>query len=237
MKIRAEKVSKEYLRKTRTGNVFYAVEKADLELEPGKLTVLTGRSGSGKSTLLNMMAGLLQPTEGQVFLGDTDLYRLDDKALSKLRSKEIGVIPQGQTALYALTVLENVLLSWTLYPDGADHEAEAMELLEKVGIGHLASSMASELSGGEMRRMAIARAMIRKPSVILADEPTGDLDDENTQEVLKLLKETAGQGTAVLLVTHEKEAERYADILMKMDSGRLSVISICENNLPEQNCF
>jgi len=222
MVLKAENLSRRYFRQGRGTNFFFAVKDASLTLEAGSLTEIIGRSGSGKSTLLNMLAGLLEPTEGKVFLDDTELYALDDGARSRLRNAAIGVVPQGQTALRSLTVLENVLLPCRLYGHKPGSEAEAHSLLERVGIGALRDAYPNELSGGELRRLAIARALLMRPGVLLCDEPTGDLDDENTAAVLSLLRESADAGTAVLLVTHEKEAAAYADRLFRMDGGVLS---------------
>lgn len=232
MKITATGVCREFLRQGRGTNIFTAVEETDFVLEPGVLTVLTGRSGSGKSTLLNMLAGLLAPTRGRVFMeGDgvqiPDLYQMEDGKLSQLRGRYIGVIPQGQTAIHTLTVLENVLLPCSLYGlRDRDTEERARTLLEQMGIGHLAEVMPSHLSGGETRRVAIARAMIRRPSILLADEPTGDLDDENTEAVLQILQKAAKEGMAVLLVTHEKEARRFADRIFRMDAGKIREMEV-----------
>ena len=220
MILRAEGIRRDFFRQRAGSNVFTAVQRLDFELPAGKLTEITGRSGSGKSTLLNLLAGLLRPTEGRVWLGETDIYSLPDSELSKLRNRHIGVVPQGQTGLHALTVAENVLLPTRLWGKGADR-AEALRLLETVGIGDLADVKPADLSGGELRRMAIARALIMKPDVLLADEPTGDLDDENTAAVLALLRDTAAAATAVLLVTHEQEAARYADSVYRMNAGAL----------------
>ena len=231
MRLRAETISRKFPRKTGEANFFYAVNPTDLTLEPGTLTVVMGRSGSGKTTLLNMLAGVMAPSEGKVLLeeqaadgagGLQDLYALSDKDLSILRNRCIGVVPQGHTGLDSLTVLENVKLPYALYhkDDGAD--ARARELLEKMDIAHLAEVYPSELSGGEVRRLAIARALVMEPAVLLADEPTGDLDDENTEVVLKLFREVADRGTAVLVVTHESESKRYADRVFRMDAGTLT---------------
>lgn len=222
MKLRAERISRKFNRKTNGAGYFFAVSDADLELCEGKLTVVFGRSGSGKTTLLNMLSGLLAPGGGRVIAGDTDLYSLDDKALSLFRNRHIGVIPQGSTPINSLNVLENVLLPSLMYgrkDDGT--ERYAISLLETVGIARLKDAMPSELSGGELRRMAIARALINKPEIIFADEPTGDLDDENTSKVLALLRDTAEKGVSVFMVTHEREAADYADIVLKMDAGKL----------------
>ncbi|MBR1691742.1 MAG: ABC transporter ATP-binding protein [Lachnospiraceae bacterium] len=224
MVLKAEGVSKQFLRETKGTNIFMAVKETDFELPEGMLTVLTGRSGSGKSTFLNILSGLLEPTAGKVLIGDKELYQLDDTERSRLRNRLFGFIPQGQSAIHSLNVLENVLLPLTLYGEGEADQEYAYELLELMGIAELAGSMPSELSGGELRRMAIARALVGKPEVVFADEPTGDLDDENTEIVLKLLKQTAERGTAVLLVTHENDALAYADAIYRMSGGVLEKV-------------
>lgn len=222
MTLTAKQLSKEFPRKSRTANRFTALCPLDFTLEPGRLTVLTGRSGSGKSTLLNLLAGLMQPTQGQVLADGNDLYAMSDAALSAFRSEHIGVVPQGQTALYSLTMQENILLPVTLFRPATDTEqCRAQQLLAELGIAELAEVSPAELSGGEMKRMAIARAMIREPEILLADEPTADLDEENTEIVFRVLQAAAKAGTAVLMVTHETGAERYADRLCTMKNGIL----------------
>ncbi len=221
MDIRAEGISRRYFRRTGEANYFEAVCRTDFTVETGKVTVLLGRSGSGKTTLLHMLAGLLTPTGGKIFLGDTDLYSLEDKALSEIRNKRIGVIPQGRSVIDTLTVLENILLPAALY-GGESRGQEALEWMKKLDIAHLADSRPTELSGGELRRVAIVRALAGKPEVILADEPTGDLDDENTALVLSALRDAARDGAAVLLVTHEGEAKQYADEVWRMNAGTLT---------------
>lgn len=225
MKLSAQKMAKKYPRKRKDANFFYAVQPTDFTLESGAVTEIIGRSGSGKTTFLNMLSGLLSPSEGKVLLDDKDIYALDDKALSALRNQCFGVVPQGQTGLDSLTVLENVLLPYALYHKDNGAEQEAKRLLEQVGIADLADAYPNELSGGEVRRLAIARALVMKPPIILADEPTGDLDDENTQAVLQLFRDLADNGAAVLLVTHEAEAKQYADFIYKMDGGHLEAVS------------
>lgn len=221
MKVKADNISRRYFRRSQSSNVFYAVAETDFSLSSGELTVIIGRSGSGKSTLLNMLAGILQPTGGQVYYDETDIYALDDAKRSAFRNREIGVIAQGQTGLQSLTVLENILLPSRMYA-GEDKTVAGLALLERLGIAHLQGVYPNELSGGEMRRLAIARALLGQPAVLLADEPTGDLDNENTHIVLGLLREAANQGAAVLLVTHEMEAAAYADHLYRMDGGVLT---------------
>ena len=146
MKLKAEKITRQYFRQGKGTNVFTALQETDLVLEPGVLTEITGRSGSGKSTLLNICAGLLSPTSGKIWLDETDLYALDDKERSELRGRMIGVIPQGQTGLRSLTVLENVLLPCSLYGISGQ-EDYALELLDRVGIANLKDTYPSELSG------------------------------------------------------------------------------------------
>lgn len=221
MILQAEGISREFLREGRGTNRLVAVQPVDLTLESGTVTVLTGRSGSGKSTLLNMLAGLLRPSSGKILLDDNDLYAMSDKALSRLRCERIGVIPQGQTALHSLTVLQNVCLPYTLYGE-EPHREDARALLEKLGIAALADARPAELSGGELRRAAIARALLRKPALLLADEPTADLDDENTAAVFSYLRDAAKEGAAVFIVTHESDAASYADRMLRMDAGKLT---------------
>jgi putative ABC transport system ATP-binding protein len=205
------------------------VSETTLSLEGGKLYVVSGHSGSGKSTLLNMLSGLLAPSSGKVLLDGKDIYSLNDSELSALRNQNMGFLPQGQTAIYSLNVLENVLVPYTLHGSKAKYEKDyetaeeyALSLLEQVGIADLATEMPSNLSGGEIRRMAIARALIRKPAFLFADEPTGDLDQENTQIILKIFRSLADNGTSIFLVSHDREADSYGDILYEMNNGILT---------------
>ena len=221
--VKAVGAEKWYYRKKGDANRFFAVEPADLTLEPGKLTVLTGRSGSGKTTLLHMLAGIVTPSGGTVAVNGEDLYAMDDEALSRFRNRHLGIIPQGAELLPYLTVTENILLPAGMWP-GADRESAADQaalLLKRLGIENLSGVFARELSGGERRRVSIARALAGTPGVLFADEPTSDLDDENTGTVLELLREYADKGAAVLIVSHDSEALDYADLRLKMDGGRL----------------
>ena len=220
MRIRAEQIKKEFYRKSRGSNIFDAVSTCDFAMDEGTLTVIKGRSGGGKSTLINMLSGILVPTEGKVLYGDIDIYKMNDRELSCYRNSHIGYVPQGKSAIASLTLMENIMLPGILY--GFRNETEAVRLMDKFGISHLRDAMPEELSGGELRRMAIARALIKKPDVLFADEPTGDLDDENTTTVFEILREVADNGTAVLVVTHESDASKYADKVFRMDAGELS---------------
>lgn len=223
MILTADKISRSFLRGSRE---FYAVKEADITLEGGKMTVLRGRSGSGKTTLLNILAGLQAPSSGKVIADNAaDLYSLDDRALSRFRNDHYGIVPQGQSAVATLTVLENILLPGTIYGRDDRIPDRAGELMERMGITHLKDAFPGELSGGEMRRMAIARALIRDPQVLFADEPTSDLDDDNRDTVFTILRNIADEGKAVFVVTHERNASEYSDGLYLMDAGVISLQS------------
>jgi putative ABC transport system ATP-binding protein len=214
-----QELTKEY---QRGGRAFNAVNRANLSVEPGDFISIIGRSGSGKTTLLNMGAGLLTPTQGSVFFEGKDIYTLRDKDISFLRNEKIGYVPQGQSLLSNFTVFDNVCIPWFLFKREGDAEGRAFILLEKVGISHLAASYPKELSGGEMRRAAIARALINEPRVLIADEPTSDLDAQTTAEIMKLFKAIAAEGTAVLIVTHELDTLDYGNKTYSMDAGNLA---------------
>ena len=211
----------------RGGKAFNAVDRANLSVGAGDFISIIGRSGSGKSTLLNMSAGLIKPTQGTVFFDGKDIHQLNDKEISLFRNEKIGYVPQGQSLLANFTVLENVCLPWFLFkretaPGEPLPEERAFVLLEKTGISHLAASYPKELSGGEMRRVAIARSLINNPKLLIADEPTSDLDEETTTEIMRLLSAIAKEGTAVLIVTHELDTLSYGNKTYAMSGGNLS---------------
>jgi putative ABC transport system ATP-binding protein len=216
--IELRELSKEY---KRGGRAFNAVNRVSLSVEPGDFISITGRSGSGKTTLLNMGAGLLNPTRGSVFFEGKDIYALGDKEISFLRNAKIGYVPQGQSLLSNFTVFDNVRIPWFLFRREGDAEGRTFILLEKVGISRLAASYPKELSGGEMRRVSIARALINRPRLLIADEPTGDLDAETTAEIMRLFSDIAREGTAVLIVTHELDTLGYGNRTYSMNAGSL----------------
>jgi putative ABC transport system ATP-binding protein len=213
-------LTKEYKRGERT---FNAVDCVNLLVEPGDFISIIGRSGSGKSTLLNMSAGLINPTNGNVLFNGTDIYQFNDKEISFFRNEKIGYVPQGQSLLSNFSALENVCIPWFLYKREGNPAERALALLEKTGISHLADSYPKELSGGEMRRVAISRSLINNPAILIADEPTNDLDAETTSEVMKLLCAIAQEGTAVLIVTHELDTLSYGNKTYTMNNGNLSL--------------
>jgi ABC-type lipoprotein export system ATPase subunit len=212
-------LTKEY---QRGGVPFKAVNGVNLSVSPGDFLCITGRSGSGKSTLLNLMAGILKPTSGSIAIEDRDISAFNDKEASLYRNSKIGYIPQGQSVLANLNVLDNVRLPFYLFRHEGDVTKRALSLLDQVGIPHLAHMYPRQLSGGELRRVSIARALINHPAVIIADEPTGDLDTQTTHEIMKLLRQISLQGTAVVLVTHDMNAASSGTRFLKMDSGILT---------------
>jgi len=213
-------LSKEYKRGEHS---FNAVDHVNLFVNKGDFINIIGRSGSGKSTLLNMSAGLIKPSGGEVFFNGTNIYCFNDKEVSLFRNEKIGYVPQGQSLLSNFSVLENVCIPWFLYKREGDPVEHAVSLLEKIGINHLAGSYPKELSGGEMRRVAIARSLINNPALLIADEPTNDLDSETTTEVKKLLSSIAKEGTAVLIVTHELDTLSFGNKTYVMNNGILSL--------------
>ena len=219
MVLEVKDLCKEY---TRGGRPFYAVDHVSLTMDKGEFVSIIGRSGSGKSTLLNLIAGLLDPTAGEICICGRSLTGMDDAALSAMRNTALGYVPQGQTVLGNLTVLDNVRLPFYFGARTGPSSDRARDLLEQVGIGHLAGSLPQELSGGELRRVSIARAMMCSHDLLVLDEPTGDLDPRTTEEIMALLRGIARGGTAVLMVTHELDTTGYGDRVLEMDCGKLS---------------
>ncbi|MBR6705181.1 MAG: ATP-binding cassette domain-containing protein [Clostridia bacterium] len=220
MELAACGLARRFRRNTGDANFFEAVHHADLTLRSGEMMVLTGRSGSGKTTLMTMLAGLLTPSEGTVALDGKDLYSLSDAGLSQLRARHFAVIPQGASAITSMTVMENILFPAAL-AGSAPPVRQAETLMERLGILRLRNAWPGELSGGELRRMAVVRALTAGPDFVFADEPTADLDDENTAITLRILEETAQKGKGVFVVSHDPEAADYADVLLRMDAGKL----------------
>ena len=265
----------------RRGTPFDAVSHVDLTIDAGEFVAIVGRSGNGKSTLINMVAGLVRPSSGTVHVDGREVTELSDKELSLLRNRTIGFVTQSQTLLGNLTVLDNVILPATMFPDAlpfmeaenkddaavqkqnnmaetepciepdpfmpdviapiADADGKpsnsatsqpdlfterAKHLLTQLGAADLADSYPRELSGGEMRRVSIARALMNQPKLLIADEPTGDLDQESTDIVMQLLRSQADNGTAILMVTHDPDALEYADKVYRMDAGVLSMAAV-----------
>lgn len=207
-----------------TGNEpVHAIDHISLEIPLGQFTAIVGRSGSGKSTLLNLLAGIDTPSSGQVFIGDTDISKLHDDDLTRLRRDEIGMIYQFFNLLSTLTVRENVMLPALLSGrTEQDTLARADRLIDEVGMEHRQDARPHTLSGGEMQRTAIARALMQSPRLILADEPTGNLDSRTADQVLELLRNMADTyNSTVLLVTHSMETASTADRVIEMLDGKI----------------
>jgi putative ABC transport system ATP-binding protein len=192
-----------------TGNVLGGV---DLDLAPGEFIAITGESGVGKSTLLNLIAGLDHYDSGSLQFEGQELASLDDDALTRLRRARVGFVFQAFHLLPYLTVAQNVALPLALQSGGLRIPDDAMQLLSAVGLAQRAHSLPTELSGGEMQRVAIARALVHRPALVLADEPTGNLDADHATQILDLFRTQVKQrGTAVILVTHSAMAAESAD--------------------------
>ena len=201
---------------------FSAVNNVSFSMAQTDFITIMGKSGSGKTTLLNMIAGLLTPTQGKITINGTNLFKLDDKQVSAFRNQNIGYIPQGSSLLPNLTALENIRLPFYLTKrENQSSLNYALELLEKAKIGYLKDTYPANMSGGEMRRIAILRALICRPQLVIADEPTSDLDEESSAQIMALLTEIHQQGTGLLIVTHDNDVANYSQRKLKMSSGRL----------------
>jgi putative ABC transport system ATP-binding protein len=195
----------------------------DLDVAGGEYVAIVGESGSGKSTLLNLIAGLDKPDAGRVALDGTDLAALDDAGRTLARRRKLGFVFQSFHILPHLTVEQNVELPLVLVGAAREQRAERVhELLAAVGLGDRGASMPRELSGGELQRVAVARALVHRPALVLADEPTGNLDPDTAGIVLELLaREVRVRGAGGVLVTHSEAAARSADRILVLDHGRL----------------
>jgi putative ABC transport system ATP-binding protein len=225
--IRATSVTKAF--GTRTGEV-RAVDKVTLEVNPGEFVLILGRSGSGKSTLLAMLAGLISPTTGTVTIHGTEVGNLSEDKIAGLRAKEIGFIFQFSGLIPTITALENVMLPTLFCPGGPGSRSRAVELLKKVGLSERADAYPSTLSSGEMKRVAIARALINGPSILIADEPTGDLDVDTEIEIMDLFRVLNREGTTIIMVTHSPDLVPYATRVYGMVRGKLT-------QDPDTSCF
>lgn len=198
-----------------------AVDDVQLTVQPGEFILIFGRSGCGKSTLLGMLAGLIRPTMGEIRIKGVEIGNLSDDTISGLRAKEIGFVFQFSGLLPTVTVLENVLLPTLFCNDGPGSRSRALELLEKVGVSDRADAYPRTLSSGEMKRVAIARALINGPSLLIADEPTGDLDVDTEYEIMELFRQLNREGTTIVMVTHNPDLVPYGTQTYRMDKGKI----------------
>ena len=199
-----------------------ALDGVSLEIERGKFTAVVGTSGSGKSTLLNMMGGLDVPTEGSVKIGNTELAKLNAEQATIFRRKQIGFIFQNYNLIPVLTVWENIVFPISLDGQKPDREF-IMEVVRALGLEERLDELPNNLSGGQQQRVAIARALAAKPSIVLADEPTGNLDSRTGSDVIGLLKMTGREfHQTIVMITHNPEIARMADRIIRIEDGKIA---------------
>lgn len=217
----AQDVQKEY---RRGREIVHALRNINLTIKPGEFIVVEGKSGCGKTTLLNVLSGIDRPTSGRVILDQMDITIVDERVLPEIRRKKVGFIFQLFNLLPTLTVFENVAAQlWPSSLSGKEIESAAMEVIRAVDMVERKDHMPRQLSGGEQQRTAIARALVHKPKIVFADEPTGDLDTNTGASIMQLLRTLNKQEkTTLLTVTHDQELIKYADRHFTMLDGRLS---------------
>lgn len=201
--------------------VVKAVDHTTLSIERGKFTVIIGRSGSGKSTLLHLLGGLDRPDSGKIWIEEQDIFSLKSDELAKFRRKKIGFVFQDFNLIPSLTVWENIILPLGLDGRKVD-EKEVMNIIEKIGLESKKDSLPATLSGGQKQRCAIARALASTPAIILADEPTGNLDSQTELEVMSLLKKCVKEfGQTMVMITHDDSIAQMADIVVLIEDGKV----------------
>jgi putative ABC transport system ATP-binding protein len=200
---------------------FTALRDVSLQIQPGEFVAVVGKSGSGKTTLLNLLAGIDRPTSGAITIADTHLPSLSESQLAEWRGRTIGLVFQFFQLLPTLTVVENVMLPMefvTIIPP-AEHHSKALNLISRVGIRDQANKLPATLSGGQQQRAAIARALANDPPILMADEPTGNLDEATRTSVLELFAELNAEGRTIIVVTHERDISRYTHRQLTLIDG------------------
>ena len=225
----------EQLSKTYSGanGDFKALDNVNLHFGAGEFVAIVGKSGSGKSTLINLIAGIDRPSDGSVHVGSTNVSGLDESALALWRGRNVGVVFQFFQLLPTLTILENVMLPMDFCAtfSGSEARRRALGLLDQVGIADQADKLPSTLSGGQQQRAAIARALANDPLLIVADEPTGNLDSHTADAVLSLLVGLSRTGKTIVMVTHERDLAHCADRVVTLADGRVKSQSLSEPHL------
>jgi len=203
-------------------NAVHALRGTDFEVRDGEFVAVMGPSGSGKSSLLNVIGCLARPTAGHVVLDGRDVTKLKDAELDRIRANEVGFVFQGYSLIPTRTALENVMLAaeYAGVPRSV-RRARSLEILERVGLAERVDQLASELSGGEQQRVAVARALVKSPQLVLADEPTGNLDSVAAEEIMVLVKDLRTDGQTVVMVTHDPKMAGYADRIVFLKDGRV----------------
>jgi putative ABC transport system ATP-binding protein len=204
---------------------FAALKNIDLEIRGGEFVGVVGKSGSGKSTLLNMVAGIDRPSSGSVAVAGTEVNALSENKLAAWRGRNVGFVFQFFQLLPTLTAAENVMLPMDFSKTFPlrERRKRAVELLERVGVGRQADKLPATLSGGEQQRVAIARALANEPPLVLADEPTGNLDSITATEILDLFRNMANRGTTVVIATHEADIARVIDRKIEISDGKMAL--------------
>lgn len=198
-----------------------ALDGVDLEIEQGSFTAIVGKSGSGKSTMLHMIGGLDTPTEGSIQVAGRELSSMNDDELTVFRRRQIGFVFQSYNLVPILNAYENIVLPIELDGGKADKEF-VMEIVRMIGMEKKLKNMPNQMSGGEQQRVAIARALASKPAVLLADEPTGNLDSRTSQDVLGLLKTTGERfGQTIVMITHNEQIAQMADAIIRIEDGKI----------------
>lgn len=204
------------------GRTLYALRGVSLDIDRGEFVAIVGPSGSGKSTLLNLIGGIDKPDSGSVCVDGREVSAMGENALAKWRGEKIGIVFQFFQLLPTLNTVENVVLPMELRNSFADHRRErALAVLEQVGLAERAVQLPSELSGGEQQRVAIARALANDPPILLADEPTGNLDSDTGKRIIQLLVDLNAAGKTIILVTHEESLARAAKRIIRVRDGRI----------------
>lgn len=218
--IELNKVSKAY---DVAAGKFLALKEVDMQASAGEFVAVVGKSGSGKSTLINMITGIDTPTSGEVFVAETPIHTMDQEQLAVWRGRNVGIVFQFFQLLPTLTIAENIVLPMDFcntFPVN-ERRARATSLLEKVGIAEQADKLPADLSGGQQQRAAIARAMANDPPMIVADEPTGNLDSVTSDAVMQLFANLAAEGKTVLMVTHERDLSRFFTRSIALADGKI----------------
>ena len=207
-----------------------ALRSIDIDIKTNEYVAIMGPSGSGKSTLMNLVGALDTPTSGEYILNGTDVSKMDDNRLAEIRNQEIGFIFQTFNLLPRYTALENVMLPLIYAGVSKSERAEkAKHTLEDVGLGDRMDHKPNELSGGQRQRVAVARALVNNPSIILADEPTGNLDSKTSVDIMKLFGQIHERGNTIILVTHEESISRYAHRIIRLLDGEIDKVEINKN--------
>ena len=203
-------------------NVLNVLRDINIEIKKGDFVGIIGQSGSGKTTLSNIIAGLLKPSSGEVIINNENIWSYKDKKMSDFRNRTLGFVFQSFNLIPEMTALENVMLPLAYSKEKYSKRVElAKEELEKVGLSDRLFHKPTEMSGGQMQRVAIARAMINKPKIIIADEPTGNLDSKASQTVIDIIKDINKKGVTVIMVTHNSDYKKHFTGLIKLENGKI----------------